>query len=138
MQVVFNGEVIHDAACRSKDGHFESTLDFTYIPKRSGWFALRIPPSKNYGLRSTYSGVGTNILGKAIFAHTSPIYVAVAREPVFEAASVEELLTQVRIAKVTVDSLGKFANPQEREWIGNIYAEAENSLLRLLETKGRR
>ena len=138
LQVVYNGAVVHETPSRPVAGHHEATIDFTLSANKSGWLALRIPTVKAYEYRSNYSGPGTNILGKAIFAHTSPVYLSVAGQPTFDAGAVEHLLRQVRLARQTVDKVGVFAGDAEREGVLMIYREAETALTSLLESKGRR
>ncbi len=128
VQLVVNGRIVREAASRPVAGHFEAEIDAAVDVRESGWLALRISPTLRYDIRSRYSGPGTNILGKAIFAHTSPVYVAVAGRPVFDAASVGQLHAQVRAARQTVLTRGAFASAAERDGILRIYDEAAAAL----------
>jgi hypothetical protein len=138
LQLVYNGRIVHETASREVDGHFESDLDHVLRVDESGWLALRIQPDREYQVRAQESGPGVNILGKVIFAHTSPVYITVADQPVFNPGSLEHLLAQVRMAKEAVAHLGSFNSAEESARIAQIYQEAETSLQTTLNNEGRR
>jgi hypothetical protein len=137
LQVVSNGKVVHEVASRTVDGHYEAAVDLDLPVGESGWLALRIPPDRPYEYRSKYSGPGTNIFGKAIFAHTSPVYVSVAGQLVFNRSAVELLLTRLQDALKQIDKTGRFANEAERSGIRRIYTDAAASLQATLDARGR-
>jgi len=64
MQLVFNGEVIHEVARRPQQGHFVAKMNESIYLAEPGWLALRIPTQRNYHIRSQFTGVSTNIFGK--------------------------------------------------------------------------
>jgi hypothetical protein len=69
LQLVFNGETIAEAA-PSGELH-EARIELGYKIPRSGWFAVR-----------TWGGPGSILYpGTPIFAHTSPIFLRVAGQP---------------------------------------------------------
>lgn len=132
VQVIADGKVVHEAPSRMVDGHYEAAVEVDVKFARSGWVALRVPPVRPYEYRSKFSGPGTNILGKAIFAHTSPVYVNVAGLPVFNRDAVELLLVRLREALKQIDEMGTFADDKERAGIRRIYTEASESLQAML------
>jgi hypothetical protein len=138
VEVVANGKVVHEAASRLVDGHYEAAVDIDVAVGQSGWIALRIPPVRPYEYRSKFSGPGTNILGKAIFAHTSPVYIKVGGQPVFDRAAVELLITRMQDALKQIDEMGTFADDKERDGIRGIYTEAIASLRAMLDNPGHR
>lgn len=132
LQLVQDGRVVREAPSRQVGGHFEADLEVDVPVAQSGWVALRIDPAQPYEIRSRYSGRGVNILGKAIFAHTSPVYVSVAGRPVCDRAAVAVLRGRVDAALRTIDEYGTFATEAERAGIRKIYLEARDSLDALL------
>ena len=83
MQLLFNGKVIREIGRRSEGGHSVADLNESIEIGEPGWLALRIPTRQEYEIRSRSADVSTNILGKTLFAHTSPIYVTVDGKGVF-------------------------------------------------------
>jgi len=133
LQVVRNGRVVHEAACRPVGGHFAAEVDLSLPVDESGWIALRIPPAMPYAIRSRYTGPGVNILGKAIFAHTSPVYLEVAGRPRRDPAAIGTLLAAVEASLARIDEVGVFADAAERAAVRAIYLEAA-AVLRALPT----
>ena len=108
LQVVRNGNVVHEMPSRPVAQHFEADIDLELPVAESGWLALRVPPEMPYTIRSRYEGRGVNIFGKAIFAHTSPVYVTVAGRPRHDRAAVTQLIERVDGALATIDKVGYF------------------------------
>ncbi len=138
LQVVHNGRVMHEVASRAVAGHFEADLDFSFLAAESGWVALRILPEMPYEIRSRYEGRGVNILGKAIFAHTSPVYLEVAGRPLHDRAAIGILLESVEASLAKIEEVGVFADAVERDTLRAIYLEAEASLRELRDAAGGR
>lgn len=132
LQLVQNGRVLHEAACRTVDGHHEAEFEITVPLNEPGWLALRVPPEMPYTIRSRYEGGGVNIFGKAIFAHTSPVYVTIAGQGLRDAAAVQDLITRVEAALATIDEHGLFSDAAERETVRGLYTGARESLRALL------
>jgi len=138
LQVVLNGRVVYEKASRPVDGHFEADFDLPLEVGQSGWLALRVPPNREYSVRSNDTGSGTNIFGKEIFAHTSPVYITVARQPAFDREAIPVLIADIEDALATIDEYGTFANDAERDALRRIYTDAEAKLRTLLASGGRR
>jgi len=128
LQVVHNGRVVQEAACRPAGRHYAAEIDFSLEVTEPGWLALRVAPEMPYSIRSRYTGRGVNILGKAIFAHTSPVYVTVAGRSAADPAAVAQLLARLDAALRSVDELGSFRDPAERESLRRVYLEAMTAL----------
>ncbi|HVT73706.1 MAG TPA: CehA/McbA family metallohydrolase [Lacunisphaera sp.] len=137
LQLVQDGRVVREAPCRPVGGHFEAELEADVPVAQSGWLALRIDPIQPYEIRSRYSGRGINVLGKAIFAHTSPVYVSVAGRPVCDRAAVVVLRDRVDAALKRIEEGGTFASEAERAGIRRLYVEARDSLDALLASAPR-
>ncbi|HVZ64503.1 MAG TPA: CehA/McbA family metallohydrolase [Lacunisphaera sp.] len=132
LQLVQDGRIVREVPSRSVGGHFEADLEVDAPVAQSGWFALRIEPIEPYEIRSRYAGRGINALGKAIFAHTSPVYVSVGGRPVCDRAAVAVLRGRVDTALQTIDDYGTFGSDAEHAGIRKLYLEARDSLDGLL------
>ena len=64
-----NGEVVHATDSHPVAGHFEASMTFALNIREPGWIALRIPLD-----------AGQSELGRPLYAHTSPIYIDLARK----------------------------------------------------------
>jgi len=123
IELVHNGEVIHAADSKPVASHFEAEMDFSMDVDEPGWLALRIPTDRVYEARSQYSGKGTNILGKALFAHTSPVYVELGGRKMFEPAAAERLISDMERSISMIQAKGIFDTAQERVRVLEIYRE---------------
>lgn len=131
LQVVCNGKVVREAASRPVGRHHEAEIDFPVSVTESGWLALRIPPELPYEIRSRYEGRGVNILGKAIFAHTSPVYLSLDGRAAHDRDAIGRLLARVREDRARIEAFGVFAGAPERDSLLGIYREAEATLREL-------
>lgn len=131
LQVVCNGRVVHEVASRPVAGHYEAEIDCPFNATESGWLALRVPPEMPYEIRSRYEGRGVNLLGKAIFAHTSPVYLTVAGRPRHDREAIEQLLARVKMDRARIEAVGVFGDAAGRDALRGIYLEAETTLRKL-------
>ncbi|MBM3851934.1 MAG: hypothetical protein FJ399_02120 [Verrucomicrobia bacterium] len=128
LEVVWNGEVVAKAGRRSVGGHFEAEVDAPIDVREPGWLALRIPMQHVHTDRSQYTGPGANLLGKALFAHTSPVYVTLGGRSVRQPAAVAQLVAELEAASAQIRELGAFARDAEREAVLAIYRDAIRTL----------
>jgi hypothetical protein len=134
IEIVLNGAVVARQSARHVEGHFAAELDQRIEIKEPGWLALRVPVSMPYNDRTQYTGAGANLFGKALFAHTSPVYVHVAGRNICQLAAVQQLLRELDAAIRTIEAKGAFANDTERESLLSIYRQAHASLTAKLRT----
>lgn len=132
LQVVMNGRVVRESAARREGDHFAAEIDGVVDVREPGWLALRIPPAQPYEIRADYTGEGVSILGKPVFAHTSPVYVTIGGREIRDAAAVQELIARVEAALGTIDEHGLFADQTERDAVRALYTGARDRLRELL------
>lgn len=124
LEVVFNGAVVAQVAARRVAGHYEADLDTSLELREPGWLALRIPTTMPYNDRTAYTGPGTNLFGKALFAHTSPVYATLAGRSVCQPAAVQQLIAETELAIRTIEAKGAFASTAERDALLALYHAA--------------
>jgi len=120
--------VVHSAVAVRVAGHHQAEMDFEFEADRPGWLALRIPTDLVYHIRSRYEGPGTNLLGKALFAHTSPIYVELDGLGVRLPAAILSLIDELRKNIEEIVAYGQFDDERQREQILDIYRDAIRKL----------
>ncbi len=110
IELLYNGDVINAETTKAKGSHFEADLTFTLNVSRSGWIALRIAPDAR-----------KNLFGKPLFAHTSPVYIELAGNRLFERHIAEELISEIKqdIEAIQVNAL--FADEEERTRVLAVY-----------------
>jgi hypothetical protein len=113
IELIHNGAVIHSQLSRARDGHFTAQMDFRLKVAEPGWIALRIPKD-----------AGQNEFGKALFAHTSPIYFNVGGRDLFRPDVAQGLLGEMVASQVFIQSTGTFANAEERDVVMRVYRDA--------------
>jgi hypothetical protein len=128
IEVVFNGEILHSAGSHRAEEHFEAAIDFSFTVAEPGWLALRIPTDRDYDIRSNYKGPGTNLLGKVLFAHTSPIYVRMDGRSVFKQEAAEQLIADMKTSIRQIQFKGTFNDDTEREAVLRNYRDAIDTL----------
>ncbi|MGI9429276.1 MAG: CehA/McbA family metallohydrolase, partial [Bythopirellula sp.] len=135
LQLIFNGKVIHEVPRRPAEGHFIADINESVDLAEPGWLALRIPTQRDYHLRSRFAGVSTNILGKTLFAHTSPVYVTVGGERVFQPAAAKQLIGNLQQSIEQIGTQGAFQTSQSRRSVLKIYEEAVQILVQRLDRR---
>lgn len=128
LEVIFNGEVVAQAAARAVDGHFLAALDAPFTVREPGWLALRISAGRPYSDRAQFTGSGANLLGKPLFAHTSAVYVPIAGREVRQPAAIRALLADIDAAIRTIETKGAFASDADRTELLAIYRNAITTL----------
>ena len=116
LELVFNGSIIDRAKSRKSGGTYEVSLEKELRLDRPGWLAARI------------ADAGENELGEDLFAHTSPIYIEISGERVFDPVSARALLREMEQAITTIPSKAVFSKPSQWEMIRRIYDQGVQSL----------
>ncbi len=131
LEVIWNGRVIQRVpTARASDGSFAAEIDASLPAPGPGWFALRVPATLPYNDRSAFTGPGANVFGKALFAHTSAVYVTVGGRGVREPEAVAQLVHEARAAIARIEERGAFADAAARERVLGIYRAAIATLER--------
>ena len=126
LELIQDGKIVKQAKTQPVDGHYEAVLTGKFPMEKSCWFAVRTRDQRP----------AKNELDQPVFAHTSPIYVEVGGRKVFDRATAEVLLAELKAAPATIDKEGKFADDAERDRVLNVYREAIRTLeARIAESK---
>jgi hypothetical protein len=124
LELVYNGRVVAQVPTRAEAGHFSATLKATFRVPAPGWLALRIPAILPYTDRSAFTGAGANLFGKALFAHTSAVYVDVAGRAVCLPEAIDQLVAEAQAAIRLIEARGAFADEAARERLLEVYRAA--------------
>lgn len=128
LELVFNGRVVARAPARAEAGRFAAVLDTTFHVPGPGWLALRIPATLPYTDRSAFTGAGANLFGKALFAHTSAVYVDVAGHSVCQPEAIDQLVAEAQAAIRLIETRGAFADAAARDRLLEVYRAAIGKL----------
>jgi hypothetical protein len=125
LQLVHNGRVVQAEPGKMKDG--VCTAGFVREVRLDGpaWFAARI------------DSTARNELDQQLFAHTSPVYVDLAGERVFDVEAGRLLLRRMEEAREAIRSRGKFGDDAARDKVLAIYAETTRELVRRISRRGK-
>ena len=112
LELIFNGRVVHAISSRPSGAHFVADLDFALEVAEPGWVALRIP-----------RGLPDNELARALFAHTSPVYLQLDGRSIFQTEVAQALLTEMRESVEKIRSRASFSSDRDRESVLRVYRE---------------
>lgn len=124
-EVVLNGRVVATAKTRKVGGHFLAEIRQSITVDEPGWIALRIPPPN---LSDVGQQTPTNEFGRALYGHTSPVYLTVGGESAFNSHVARAMLEQMREAQAAISDQGKFESPQTKARVLDVYADAAAEL----------
>jgi hypothetical protein len=132
LELVQNGQVIRAEPSRKTGGHYEAELRTTVPFDEPGWLAVRTPPPPVSTDPELTEVVERNEFGQPLFSHTSPIYVSVAGQEVFDRDVVESLRDGMLRGMETIAREGKFADEEERQRVLAVHREAIDVLQKRL------
>jgi hypothetical protein len=132
-EVVLNGRVIATAKTRKVGNHFLAEINQSISIDEPGWIALRIPPPN---LSDSGPKTPQNEFGRALYGHTSPVYLEVSGKSAFDPRIAKSLLDQMRAAQVAIGENGKFEDSQAKARVLDVYADAAVRLETLHATSG--
>ncbi len=135
LQLVLNGNVIHEVSRKQVAGHYEAELEQMIQIDEPGWLAARIPTDRQYDIRSRLTGSSTNILGKTLFAHTSPIYVSVAGHEVYQPEAARILIARLQASIQEIRTKGVFRSADDMRSVMKIYNQALEKLIAEIESR---
>jgi hypothetical protein len=128
LEIVHNGNIVARQDTRRQDGHFVADFDTTLAVDAPGWLALRVPTTQPYNDRTAYTGAGANLFGKALFAHTSAIYVTLNGKNISTPSAIQDLIAEIKAGIHLIESKGAFANDAERDTLLATYRNAATKL----------
>jgi hypothetical protein len=115
LELLRNGKVIKTQAADAKEpGRIE--LSHEARVEEPAWFAVRI------------DGDTKNEFDKALFAHSSPVYVNFRGRDVFDVDDALGLLKQVEEAQATIKARGRFSAPAAEQRMLALYEAAADDL----------
>ena len=122
---------------RSRHGYFVADLDLRLTVDEPSWFALRTPPpvADDPQLQEP---VEKNEFGGHLFSHTSPIYVQIAGQGVFDVAAARGLVDEMKSNVRQIEDQALFSHDGDRQRVLHVYAEAIDLLERRLAAPGAR
>ena len=122
LELVYNGRIVEQVPSRKLADHYEAKLETSLRIEEPGWLATRIADGEK------------NEMGQPLFAHTSPIYVEVSGERIFDPRAARRLIQEMEEAVETIPTKAIFSEPTQWETIRRIYEQGirylEESLTR--------
>ena len=137
IEVVRNGNVVKTAACEKQGEHFVATIELSLPIDAPCWLALRTPPPPVKDDPQLQEPVARNEFGESLFAHTSPIYVNLNGEGVFDSATAVELVAQMKSDWAKIQTQAVFSDPSQRKRVSQVYQEAIDVLEKRLARRGK-
>ena len=124
LELIHNGGIVSIAASQKVAGHHEATIDTTVDLSRPGWFALRTPPPSVSGDPKRSRKTPMNLVGREIFAHTSPVYVEIGGRAIFDVTVAAEMLATMKTHADAIRKNGKFLDAAARARVLDVHREA--------------
>jgi hypothetical protein len=125
LQLVQNGRVLQAEPGQTKDGVCTARIVREVRLDGPAWFAARI------------DATAKNELDQRLFAHTSPVYVDLAGQRVFDVDAAVLLLRRMEEARAAIRSRGKFGDDAARDKLLAIYDETTQELVQRIRQRGR-
>ena len=124
IELMQDGQVVRTVASRKEGEHFVAQLNTKLSIDSPAWLALRTPPPPVKDDAELQEPVAENELGGPLFAHTSPIYVNLAGRGVFDRATAEGLVAQMKADLEKIQTQAVFDNETQRQRVAHVYQEA--------------
>jgi hypothetical protein len=121
IELIRNGEVVAAAATKRVGGHHEAELKLAFELSEPCWLALRTPPQSVPDDLDLKKPTPLNEFGRELFSHTSPVYVTVARKPVFHRPAARDLLEKMKKNRALVAAQGRFEDDLARARVLEVY-----------------
>jgi hypothetical protein len=132
VELVHNGDVVGSATTKRVAGHHEAELKMTLEIRQPCWLALRTPPQSVPDDPDLKRPAPLNEFGREVFSHTSPVYVTVARRPVFNPQVARELLEKMKKNRNLVIEQGRFEDDLAKARVVDVYDDGIAALERRL------
>ena len=125
LELVHNGRVVQTVDSQLRDGSYVADLVLNLEVVGPGWLAMRIGPSADeQDLK--------NELGRPLFAHTSPVYLTLQGERIFQYEIARELVGELRSSVLEIEAKGTFERDAQSERVLAVYHTAIEQLERRL------
>ncbi len=124
LELVQNGKVIATQPAENKDGAYAARLSREVKIDGPAWFAVRIDATTK------------NEFNQRLFAHSSPVYLDVAGQRVFDIEAARDLLRQLEEAQAEIRAKGQFSNAQASERVLAVYQQAVRDLTERIKQRG--
>jgi hypothetical protein len=131
IELVKNGRVVRTAASRPEGDHFVAIIELSLAIDAPSWLALRTPPPPVKDDPELQEPVGKNEFGGRLFSHTSPIYIPLAGQGVFDAEIAAGLVAEMKSAMEKIKSQAVFDDAAQRQKVLEVYQNA----IKLLEKR---
>jgi hypothetical protein len=138
IELIHNGRAVQTSPSRRDNGHFVADIELALPIDAPSWVALRTPPPPAPEDTGSQRQVVENELGGKLFSHTSPIYVQLAGQGVFDTKVAEGLIAEMRAAVEKIKAAAQFADPSQRKQVLGVYDEAIRVLEKQIERHGAR
>jgi hypothetical protein len=104
LQLLRNGVVVHTQSAEASGSGFTARIAREIAVDGPAWFAVRL-------IESTRK----NEFGQRLFAHSSPVYVDVAGQRVFDVEAALDVLRLIETAKGNIRARAVFSSPAARD-----------------------
>ena len=125
LQLVQNGRVVQAEPGKMRDGVC------------TAGFVREVRLDEPACLAARIDSTARNELDQQLFAHTSPVYVDLAGERVFDVEAGRLLLRRMEEAREAIRSRGKFGGDAARDKVLAIYDETTRELVRRISRRGK-
>ena len=112
LEIIQNGQVVASESSKSVNGHFVATLRKPINVTEPGWLAARITTANK------------NEYGRALFGHTSAVYVTLQGRSIRRAADVAWLRHEVETARATIADKAQFDTAEQRQKVLGLYDQS--------------
>lgn len=126
LELIHNGKIIEHVHCDEQAGHRVAELDYALKVTEPGWIAARIPLE-----------AGQNEFGKPLFAHTSPIYIELDGQRIFQPEVAQGLIAEMEKSIEAIKAQGRFADAAEENAVISVYHDGVASLRKRIEENAR-
>ncbi len=137
LELVCNGQVIATAPSRAAGQHYVAELQLDLAIDAPSWLAVRTPAPPAPDRENTPRDFPENEFGGKLFSHTSPVYVHLTGQGVFDADVARELLAEMQADWSDIEKQAVFASHAEREQVHAVYEEAIAKLQGRLDRDGK-
>ena len=116
LQLVQNGKVVVSEPAQKVGRAYDARIERDVFVDSPTWFAVRIESTTK------------NELDQQLFAHTSPVYVEMAGQHLFDVESGQALIKQMEQGRDDIRARGKFSSTAARDRLLATYDEAIRDL----------
>jgi hypothetical protein len=132
LELVQNGEVIHNVPTKPSEGHFVAEMEQDIRVEAPCWLAVRTPPPSVPDIPEMAKKTPLNEYGGELFSHTSPIFVTINNRRPFRQSEAESLVEEMQENRQFISEMGLFANAEERQQVLEVYDEGIRNLQKML------